>query len=457
MTGNSHYIKPIVFTLDLVIVNISLLLVAFWKFDSVAILFEEPYSLLYVGSNVFWIMLELIIKPFHIKRTMRYVQYVRKYTFTVLMHFLLITAFSTLIKFSNISREFLILGFTTEWFLMMLLGGTLIWTLRAYRKNGYNYRNVIIAGHGELSKQLEILFRAHPEYGYRIKRLFGDEQNQKVSDLSTISEYINNEDIDEVYCCVPYLTHEKIRELIDYAEDRFIKVKLITDFRGFPMKGLTLERYGHIPVLNVTEIPLDDIKNRVIKRTFDIAFSSLVMLLVFSWLFPIIGLLIKLESRGPVFFKQKRTGKDGKSFWCYKFRSMAVNSDSDSRQATKGDMRITKVGAFIRKTSIDEFPQFINVLKGEMSVVGPRPHMLKHTEEYSKIIEKFMTRHFVKPGITGLAQAKGYRGETEGDDYAMKGRVKLDRFYVENWSLYFDVKIIVLTGLSIVKGDENAY
>src|SRR5690606_37697231 len=178
--------------------------------------------------------------------------------------------------------------------------------------------------------------------------------------------------------------------IIDLCEDRLIKVKMITDFRSFSFKGIELERYDHIPVINVSSVPLDDRKNQVMKRVFDIVFSSLLILTVFSWLFPIIMIAIKLDSKGPVFFKQKRTGKNNEDFLCLKFRTMYVNGDADRRQATKDDCRITKVGAFLRKTSLDELPQFINVLLGDMSVVGPRPHMLKHTEEYAKLIKKYM-------------------------------------------------------------------
>lgn len=210
-----------------------------------------------------------------------------------------------------------------------------------------------------------------------------------------------------------------------------------------------------IPILSFRNLPLDDIFNRVLKRLFDVLFSGLVMVFVLSWLFPILSLIILITSRGPVFFKQMRTGKGGKNFWCYKFRSMYVNEHSDNIQAKRGDARITPIGKFIRKTSLDEFPQFINVFLGNMSIVGPRPHMLKHTEEYSQMISKYMVRHFVKPGITGLAQIKGYRGETT-DNKKMQGRVKMDIFYIENWQFILDIKIIFLTVLNIFKGEENA-
>jgi Undecaprenyl-phosphate glucose phosphotransferase len=321
----------------------------------------------------------------------------------------------------------------------------------------------VIVGYGAISKHLEVFFKLHPEYGYHFIGYFDDKASSPLvkGDFKAVRAMIEDASetkthIDEVYCCLPYVKYGQIKQIIDICEDRLIKVKLITDFRAFSYKGLNLERYDHIPVLNVSSIPLDDRNNQVVKRVFDIIFSLILFTLFFSWMFPIIALAIKLDSKGPVFFKQRRTGKDNQDFLCWKFRTMRVNGEADSKQATKFDHRVTWIGAFLRKTSIDELPQFINVLQGTMSVVGPRPHMLKHTEEYSRLINKFMVRHHVKPGITGLAQSKGYRGETR-NLIDMKNRVTLDRFYIQNWSFLLDVKIIIATVVSLVKGDQQAY
>jgi putative colanic acid biosynthesis UDP-glucose lipid carrier transferase len=192
------------------------------------------------------------------------------------------------------------------------------------------------------------------------------------------------------------------------------------------------------------------------KRAFDLIFAALVVVFLLSWLLPLLALLIKVESRGPVFFKQLRTGKHGQPFYCYKFRSMRVNAEADAKQASKGDRRITQVGAFLRQTSLDELPQFLNVLKGEMSVVGPRPHMLSHTEYYAQVIDNFMDRHRVMPGITGLAQVSGCRGETK-EVAAMAQRVEADIKYLSNWSFLLDLKIVLLTILQSFKHNENAF
>ncbi|UKT62229.1 exopolysaccharide biosynthesis polyprenyl glycosylphosphotransferase [Pedobacter mucosus] len=191
------------------------------------------------------------------------------------------------------------------------------------------------------------------------------------------------------------------------------------------------------------------------KRIFDLLFS-LTIVLFFSWLYLILAGLIRLESKGNVIFKQKRTGKNNQDFWCYKFRTMVINTDSHHRQASKGDVRITKIGRFLRRSSMDELPQFLNVILGNMSVVGPRPHMIKHTEEYQNIIEGYMKRHDMLPGITGWAQIKGFRGETTASE-SMQKRVDHDIWYIKNWSVLLDVKIVLLTVLHIFNGHENAY
>ena len=233
-------------------------------------------------------------------------------------------------------------------------------------------------------------------------------------------------------------------------------VKFIPEQNTILNKELKRDFYGLVPVLEFRSIPLDDSFNLALKRVFDVVFSILVIVFIMSWLTPILAMLIKLESSGPVFFKQKRNGYNYKSFNCFKFRSMVINKEADLIQVRKADDRVTGVGKFMRQTSIDELPQFFNVLIGDMSVVGPRPHMLSHTEMYANKVDKFMVRHFVKPGITGLAQVSGFRGEVESDSDII-GRVKFDIYYVENWSVLLDVKIIIKTTLKAIKGDEKAY
>ncbi|NRA94030.1 MAG: exopolysaccharide biosynthesis polyprenyl glycosylphosphotransferase [Psychroserpens sp.] len=269
-------------------------------------------------------------------------------------------------------------------------------------------------------------------------------------------KYIADNGVDEIYCPISELTNSQISEIVDFADNNLKKLKFLPDNKEIYSKRLKYEYYGYIPILTLRDIPLEEPFNMVIKRIFDIVFSSLVVIFLLSWLTPLIAILIKIESKGPVFFKQSRNGFNYKEFDCYKFRSMMPNKNAHLYQATRGDQRVTKIGKFIRKTSIDELPQFFNVLFGDMSVVGPRPHMVSHTDMYAKKVDKFMVRHFVKPGITGLAQISGFRGEVESDKDII-GRVKYDIFYIENWSILLDTKIILKTFLNAIKGEDKAY
>lgn len=213
--------------------------------------------------------------------------------------------------------------------------------------------------------------------------------------------------------------------------------------------------FDEVMIFNISS-PQDEIYNRLIKRTLDIIFSLFVLIFIFSWLCPIVAIFIKLESKGPVIFKQLRSGKNNADFWCYKFRSMRINEDSHHRQACRNDDRTTRFGRFLRRTSLDEFPQFLNVILGNMSVVGPRPHMVKHTEQYRYIIDNYMVRHYLKPGITGWAQINGHRGETAELD-AMKKRIHHDLWYLENWSVLLDLRIILATTSQVLFGHKNAF
>lgn len=261
--------------------------------------------------------------------------------------------------------------------------------------------------------------------------------------------------IKDIYVSLGADRHTEYVLLQKEAEKHCMRLKLVPDIANSSIVNhLKISYMGGFAVLSHRNEPLEEIENRFKKRCFDIVFSSLVIVFILSWLYPIIGLIIKLQSPGPVLFKQLRSGKNNKSFVCYKFRSMKVNEGF--RQATKDDDRITKIGKFLRKTSLDELPQFFNVLKGDMSTIGPRPHVLTMTKEYSQIINQYMVRHFLKSGITGWAQVNGFRGETK-DPELMRKRVEYDIWYLENWSMWLDIKIIFKTIIQVAKGDENVY
>jgi Undecaprenyl-phosphate glucose phosphotransferase len=262
--------------------------------------------------------------------------------------------------------------------------------------------------------------------------------------------------VDEIFCTLPGVSKENVNVLMHEADRNLTRFRLVPDYYEYFPGTVNIEMIDNIPVMTGRKEPLESLQNAVFKRLFDVTFSLLVIVFVLSWLIPLFALLIKLESKGPVFFLQLRSGRSNQPFYCIKFRSMKVNKDADNVQATKDDVRVTKLGAFMRKTSLDELPQFFNVLIGNMSVIGPRPHMLKHTEEYAALIDKFMVRHFLKPGITGWAQVTGLRGETRTTE-DMARRVEADVYYLEHWSVLLDMKIIFLTIWNIFKGDEKAF
>ncbi|MBT1704568.1 undecaprenyl-phosphate glucose phosphotransferase [Chryseosolibacter indicus] len=455
----SKYLRILTFLGDILALN-GLVLTLYLTGHFIIDTSENSWFLFLAVLNLSWLAIVFYANPYKSNRVNSLLKLSSSIVYSVGQHLLITCTAIYLLDFVIVHKWGPLVVHFAFLIIVLFWRLSLYYSLSIYRARGYNYRNVVIIGFGSIAKQLEVFFAVHPEYGYRFVGYFDDHANgkKKLGDINELEEYIETNKllVDEVYCCLPYVKYGQIKKIIDYCENQLIKVKVITDFRAFSFKGLELERYDHIPVLNVSSIPLDDRQNQIVKRGFDIMFSSLFLLFIASWLFPLIAILIKLDSKGPVFFRQKRTGKDNNDFLCLKFRTMYVNNEADSKQATKSDSRITKVGAFLRRTSLDELPQFINVLQGAMSVVGPRPHMLKHTEEYSRLITKFMARHNVKPGITGLAQSKGYRGETQ-NLIEMKNRVKLDRFYIENWSFLLDLKIIIATVISMAKGDQNAY
>ena len=356
--------------------------------------------------------------------------------------------------------------------------------IKSYRKLGRNTRMATFVGSDpELVGVLRRL-KNDATLGYQLKGYYGDEHLEKLIDEIEELEKKNNENYkkesvwlkrlgsyeelleaiekgeeldlgDELYMCVSRMDRDRIRDVSKYCDQhvvRFFYVPVSVETIGLNLKR---EMLDDIEVFTTYENPLQNPVNRFVKRVFDIVFS-MVFLVPTAILFPFIWLIIKIQSPGPILFKQKRTGLDGQEFDCLKFRSMHVNADADKVQATKDDPRKYPFGNFMRKANIDELPQFLNVLKGDMSIVGPRPHMLAHTEQYSQLIDKYMVRHFVKPGVTGWAQVTGFRGETK-ELWQMEGRVKRDIWYMEHWSILLDIRIIWMTFKTIFIHDKNAY
>jgi putative colanic acid biosynthesis UDP-glucose lipid carrier transferase len=344
----------------------------------------------------------------------------------------------------------------SSFILVGLLKFSIFFLLKKYRiLYGGNYRNVIIVGFGKNVDELKNFFTQNPDYGYNLIKIFDLKGNKKEA-LVDCSNYVIENKIDEIYASISTLNNREINNLIQFADNNLKTIKFLPDSKNTFLRNLAVEYYEYIPIISLRTIPLDKEVNKRLKRFFDIIFSLLIIVCLLSWLTPFISLIILIESKGPIFFKQKRNGLNYEEFYCYKFRSMHLNPIADLEQVQKNDPRITKVGKFIRKTSIDELPQFFNVLLGDMSVVGPRPHMVSHTEMYAKSVDKFMVRHFIKPGISGLAQINGFRGEVETEKDIIN-RVKYDIFYLENWSLLLDIKIVFATIFNAIKGEKKAY
>ncbi len=344
--------------------------------------------------------------------------------------------------------------------------------VKELRKKGYNSHNVLFVGSDLANLDLYMKMTNDLSNGYRVLGYFANHEipncPESCKDLGTrdrlakvmqlAMNFTASGDtlkVDDVFCSLSHNDSDYILKVMRFCNMNVIRFQYVPRQFGTSRLSLKPRLMFDTTVFVARSEPLSYWENRLVKRTFDIVVSGFVCLCLLPFM-PIIALCIKLQSPGPLFFRQQRTGIDGKVFYCLKFRSMHVNADSDKAQATKEDPRKFPFGNFMRKTNIDEFPQFINVLKGDMSIVGPRPHMLYHTKIYSELIDKYMVRHFAKPGITGWAQVTGYRGETK-ELWQMEERIRRDIWYIENWSFWLDMRIIAKTAMSIIHPDKNAY
>lgn len=405
----------------------------------------------------------LYFVPIQLHRSIVYLDKIVQRAFSVIS--LLIFLFATCLIFLNVGdvlATFLVVYYVSTIVVFSCWRVFVRMLLKFYRRKGYNFKRVVIVGAGKNGMELYRAMWDDISSGFNILGFFDD--NLALKDIlpsylgttDKVEEFAIAKDIDEIYCTLPGTNDEKILRMLNFAEKQMIRFYIVPEFYRNVKKSMVMEFLESVPLLTIRREPLQAFYNRALKRSFDLVFSSVVLCTIFPILYVLIGFLIKRSSPGPIFFKQKRTGLYGHDFECYKFRTMRVNDQADTMQAVKDDPRKTKIGDFLRRTNLDEFPQFINVFKGDMSVVGPRPHMLKHTEQYSALIDKYMVRHLVKPGVTGWAQVTGYRGETKTLEQ-MEGRVKRDVWYIENWTFFLDLKIIVVTLVNMFRGDKNAY
>lgn len=442
----SGYIRPFSYLIDLIIINFFAVLIA--DFPIQKILFSAVL-------NFGWIAIALHLGFYEVYRFSKVISILNCslkqasmfgiVVFALAFFYTDETSFKRLIIFLFISFNFI-----------LFIKFSIFFFLQKYRVIfGGNHRKVILIGNTKSISPLRHFFTENLDYGYELIHSFEAEQ-LKTAQIEEMFNFVINNNIDEIYCSITGLSENKMNEIIDFADINLKTLKFIPDGNQIFFRNFILQYYDYIPVIALRNIRLDENLYKMAKRGFDIIFSLIIIFGILSWVIPILGILIKLESKGPVFFNQKRNGLNNKEFNCYKFRSMEKSKVMTMDQVSKNDARVTKIGKIIRKTSIDELPQFFNVLLGDMSVVGPRPHMIRYNQEYTLKVNKFMMRHFIKPGITGLAQTRGFRGEIESD-YDIINRFKYDIFYLENWSILLDVKIILTTIYNIITGDKKAY
>ena len=337
--------------------------------------------------------------------------------------------------------------------------------LNYLRQSGYNSRQVVLVGHDQALIELYKAMTSDPTMGYQVRGYYANREMKNcphtlvyLGSLDDFDKEMQTPDVliaEEIFCCLSHDYNDFIAQIMRYCDANVIRFFYLPRMFGTYRLRLKPEYMGDTLLYTNHTEPLSFMGNRLIKRTFDLVVSAFACLCLLPFI-PIIALIIKMQSPGSVFFIQERTGFEGHPFKCYKFRSMYTNANANTEQATKDDPRKFPFGNLMRRTNIDELPQFWNVLKGDMSIVGPRPHMLHHTEVYSGLIDKYMVRHFCKPGITGLAQVTGYRGETK-ELWQMQKRVELDIWYIEHWSFMLDLRIILKTAYSIIVPDKHAY
>ena len=457
-----RYLQISLVVLDLLVLNVFYFMSHILFNERIQSLYFSAYFQYWVLSNVIWLLLCFFLRTYAEKVILTF-EYFTKRTIQVYLLWIIFMMFYLFFSRElKVSRIFIVTTISS-FGVGLLMNRFLYLGIRNYFKNShYLIKKVIILGYNDTAKKLAKYFE---EDGINTQLIGFIEDHKNIHELSNYPVLANIDQTlqvakemgaQEIFSTITPEQNNDIYNLMYQAEKECIRFKIVPNLSIFITREVHIDYFGDLPILSLRSEPLDDVGNRIKKRALDITVSLFVIVFILSWLIPILGLLIFLESGFPIFFKQLRTGKDKKPFHCWKFRSMKSNKDANLKQATLNDERITKLGRFLRKTSLDEFPQFINVFRGEMSLVGPRPHMVKHTKDYSQVVDDYMVRQFIKPGITGWAQINGYRGEITNPEQ-IHMRVNKDLWYLENWTLWLDIQILFLTVYYILKGDKNAY
>lgn len=456
MPRYSKFIPFIALTGDLLLLNLYFV-VGLCAFFPEIDCFRPSLLPFYLYLNFVWLVLAFVLGAHKFERNIKKVSLLLTYTKLIVFFFFFFLLYFQVNSLQYYPRSTIKFIFPFFYVSLLVWKFSLYYAFYFYRKLGFNYRSVIIIGITPTSQKLIDFFLGNKWHGYRLIGIFDPVAKHKmiVGSFDSLPQFLTKNHVDEAYLNFKELSTIQIQHITEALMASTAKIRLIPEMENLIYKNVELVDYGPIPVIQVHQGPLVFWYNKLIKRVFDILISLLVISAVLSWLTALFYVLTKATSGGRLFFRQRRTRNDGKEFWCLKFASLYANDD-EAKQVCKNDPRVTPLGKILRKYSLDELPQFINVLQGDMSVVGPRPHMLKHTEDYRRLVNKFMLRHTVKPGITGLAQVNGYRGEIK-QPQDLEKRVELDVSYIENWTLNLDLKIMVLTIWYIIKGQPQAY
>ncbi|MBI1184590.1 exopolysaccharide biosynthesis polyprenyl glycosylphosphotransferase [bacterium] len=454
--GTWFFFDIIQLCIDQIIINSAFFLsflIRYGKIDILTILAEKPYLYFLLYSNVLWIILTHFYDAYHNKRTVTIYRVVKLNLKITIIHFFLATAFLSVHQVEYYPTKQLFITYS------MIIQGVILWRvagisfIRQMRLRGYFIEQYVVMGNEYDAKTIEKFLQEHKEFGLKGAGYIKPETIENKEKLLNILKKKRSE---RIFYCSYNLPQNILDTLLQLSVNHHIDVTMIPIMSQDYGTQIEISQIGKLPVMHLTHSPLEELHNRQLKRFFDVLFSVLVFIFVLSWLFPVIALLIKVTSNGPVFFLQPREGEKGQTFMCFKFRTMYLHNNIEFKQASKNDPRITPIGRLLRKTSLDELPQFINVLKGDMSIVGPRPHPIPLNEGFKNKIKDFGYRHAIKPGITGLAQAKGFRGETKKSE-EMENRVKFDHYYISKWTFLLEIKVFFLTIVQLLKGDSNAF
>jgi putative colanic acid biosysnthesis UDP-glucose lipid carrier transferase len=459
MIVNKNSIKLFRVLSDVLLLNLSFLIAAV-QAQSLEILFQRNYMfILLLVLNILWYYTTKL-SGFYDDLNIRYFAF--QFTTIIKSTFWQVVAaivFIFILKEDLFTRNFILI-YTAMLILVISIRILIFKSLLQYlRKKGVSIRNLVIIGSGELGGNFYNIIREHPDFGYNFVGFIttgtAEKNGSIIGNVADLNNIISTYNIEEAVIAANENDPVALDEVIKTCNRQAVKVHIIPDYFRFLSNKFRISMIGNYPVISVRNEPLEEAGRRLIKRSFDIVFSLLVTIFILSWLFPLIALMIKLDSKGKIIFKQDRIGEKNRKIKIYKFRTLSINRDDKYVPVVNNDPRITRVGKFLRKSNLDELPQFINVIFGSMSVVGPRPHALSFNETYAEMFDEIKMRHNVRPGITGWAQIHGLRGDVADpveNRVRTIRRIKYDLWYIENWTFWLDIQIILITVWQMLKG-----